>query len=425
MVLAMAIKHDSHRKLKICMLLPYYYKPDMLIYARQEIFSYITHFGHQVTWVISSEEDHQPQPLPLNGIKVYTIPYQHHSSRDWVLFRIFNRINYALRRARFILNIFRREKYDLIFVRNDVFDGLTAAYIKRRYKIPFVFELANPLEQEWETYKIMQQKPLPVLYLFTRFSKFLNMRLLHQADLVLPINQWLKDDLTKHKGIPGSKVMPISVGVDAKEFRGRDGREIIEEYQLSSSRVVIYEGVLDKIRNLSILLQAFSKVKRERQGVKLLIVGDGDDKENLQNLAHELGIQDEIIFTGRVPQSEVPDFIAAADIGVSPIPPLSFYKLSSPIKLFEYMAMAKPVVANEEILEQKDVLEQSGGGILVPFTPEALAQAIVELVDNPQKAAEMGQKGREWVMKNRSYEILARQVEEKYLELVGNDPERR
>ena len=82
----------------------------------------------------------------------------------------------------------------------------------------------------------------------------------------------------------------------------------------------------------------------------------------------------------------------------------------------------KPVVANEEIPEHKELLEQSGGGILVPFTPEAFANAIIELLDNPERAQEMGRRGREWVVKNRTYEILARHVEERYLELIQSKP---
>ena len=122
-----------------------------------------------------------------------------------------------------------------------------------------------------------------------------------------------------------------------------------------------------------------------------------------------------------MPQAAVPNFIAASDIGVSPVPPFSFYKLSSPIKMFEYMAMGKPVVANQEIPEHKEILEESGGGVLVSFTSEAFADAIIELLDSPEKAKEMGRWGREWVVKNRSYEILARQVEARYLALVRCD----
>ena len=321
---------------------------------------------------------------------------------------------------RLILSIFREGKYDLILVRDDVFSGLIATYLKRRYKIPFVFELTDPLEQEWEMCQIKQFRPLFWYYLRSRFKKWLSLRLLHQADLVLPISKWLKDDLIKNKGISESKIMVLPEGANSKLFFHREREEeVVEKYQLNEAKVIIYEGTLDKARQLSLLLQAFSRVSRERQKARLLMVGDGDDRENLQNLAKELRMVDDVIFTGRVSQSEVPNFIAAAAIGVSAVPPLSFYKASSPVKMFEYMAMAKPVVANEEIPEHKEVLEESGGGILVPFAAEAFARAIIELLDNPAKAAEMGRKGREWVVKNRSYEVLARQVEEAYLGLVA------
>ena len=68
------------------------------------------------------------------------------------------------------------------------------------------------------------------------------------------------------------------------------------------------------------------------------------------------------------PRAKASDFIAAADIGVSLILPTYFYKLSSLIKVLEYIVIAKPVIANEEIPEHKEVLEESGRGILTPFT---------------------------------------------------------
>jgi glycosyltransferase involved in cell wall biosynthesis len=87
--------------------------------------------------------------------------------------------------------------------------------------------------------------------------------------------------------------------------------------------------------------------------------------------------------------------------------------------MFEYMAGSKPVVANEEIPEHKEVLSESGGGILTPFIPEAFADAIIELLESPEKANEMGRRGREWVSNNRSYEVLAQQVEVTYFSLAA------
>lgn len=158
--------------------------------------------------------------------------------------------------------------------------------------------------------------------------------------------------------------------------------------------MVIYVGVQDRARGLELLIRAFSRVLSMRRNLKLLMVGSGNDINNLVQRASDLGIVEQVTFTGQVPHFEIQDFIAAADIGISPVPPLYFYKFSSPIKMFEYMASGKPVIANEEIPEQEEVLEGSEGGILVPYTVEAFADAIIELLNNPKRAKEMGRKGR-------------------------------
>ncbi len=79
--------------------------------------------------------------------------------------------------------------------------------------------------------------------------------------------------------------------------------------------------------------------------------------------------------------------------------------------MLEYMAMAKPVVANEEIPDQKEVMGASGGGILVRFDAESFAEAIIKLLDNPGRAEEMGRRGRDWVLENRSYDVIASELE--------------
>lgn len=405
-------------KLNICMLLPLHYEPNMEVRPQIGIGSYMANFGHKVTWVISSEKTKSIQQFPFNNVYIYTVPYIQYLNESGIFAKIFNKMADAIRRMRSIPGIFREGRYNLIFVRDDIFDGLIAAYLKKKYNVPFVFELSNPLDQEWKTYRLEFKKPKFLYYLIAKFNALITVYILKKADLILPTTRWFEEGLTK-KGIPRLNLMPYPNGVDIESFSNKDGKNIVEEYHLSHSKVIIYVGTMGKARYLSLLIEAFARVREERNKVKLLMVGDDNDRENLERLADELGLKDDIIFTGQVPQSEVPHFIAAADIGVSPVPPLPFYQASCPIKLFEYMAMAKPIVANDEIPEHKEVLEESGGGILAPFTPEAFAQAIIELLDNPEKSEEMGRRGREWVVENRSYEVLARRLEERFFELLN------
>jgi len=410
------------QKFKICMLLPLHYEPDMLIYPRLKIFSYLTNFGHSVDWIISSEEENSKMEYMLGDIKVKCIPRHRYFSNHSILADGFNEIFYTLRRIRVISSLFKINKYDLVFVRQGAkrpFDGLIGTYLKWKHRVVFVVDLPVSLDQLGVANKTEKRKLKPIYSLIALISKSLADLVIRKSDLVLPVSHYLKNYLIEH-GVPESKVFAIPAGVDPGETSKDNSKTIVDKYGLQNSRIVIYQGTLDKIRQIGILLQAFSIVKKTIGNARLLIVGDGTNKNDLMKLSFELGIQDDVIFTGKVAQSEVAGFIDASNIGVSPIPPLDIFLISSPIKLLEYMALSKPVVANIEIPEHKDVCETSGGGILVEYNSQAFAKGMIDLLENPQKAIEMGKKGREWVVHNRSYEILARQVEAAYFRLLMN-----
>jgi len=407
-------------KLSICMLLPFNYGPDMVIVPQVGICSYLSNFGHEITWVIPCKDVKKLQQILAGNIYIYTIPYRKYINETNPLTKILNRIPYMFRTIWSIHKIMAERKCNMVVARNNAFDGLLAIYIKKRYKCPFVFALDNPLEQEWEEeYKIEQGKSTILYYLIAKTHRFLKTYIINNADLILPISKWLAMHLVK-QGVSETKMMPLPEGVDDRVFFMRDGKDVRKKYGLDGSNVIIYVGTMTKARQLSILIKAFSKVKKvniNNGETKLLMVGKGSDKDNIERLADELGVKNSIIFTGQVPQSEIPKFIAAADIGVSMVPPFPFYKLSSPIKMFEYMAMGKPVIANKEIPEHKEILEESEGGILVPFEDDALANAIIELLNKPEEASDMGKNGRKWILKNRTYSFMAHQLEGRLCEL--------
>lgn len=401
-------------KINICMLLGLRYEPKMRITPQIGIASYITNFGHDATWILSSEEIKKVQETTFDGVHVFIVPCKYREG----LLKPITQLLYAYRRMLFVFRNFKQEQYNMIFVRDGVFDALLALYLKRRYKVPFVIEMSNPIEQTRDCRKVYHSKYKYFWYFISKIEAYILIYALHKADLILATTKWMEDDFAK-KGIERSKMMPYPNGIDVSRFLDVEGKSIRMQYHFMDSSVVVYVGTMDKVRHLEILIQAFSTLKKSRKDVKLLMVGEGNDKTNLERLVEELGIKDNVVFTGQVYSHEIPNFIAAADIGVSPVPPLSFYKLSSPIKMFEYMAMSKSVVANEEIPEQKAVIEESGGGVLVEFEVESFAKGIVKLLDIPERAKEMGKKGNEWVLKHRSYETMARKLEKRYFEALN------
>lgn len=409
------------RQLKVCMLLPFRYEHDMVLYPGVQIPSYITNFGHQVSWVLSGNQNSESDSLCLGDIVVHRVSGKRWFPGNTVLSNSLNHVLDVFRKWRLLRRLFQRGRYNIVFVRDniDIFDGLMAVHIKRRYEVPFVLQLSNPLEQFEVRYQLHPKRPHIVYRIIGKLHTALNLRLLRQADLALPVSKWLHDDLVNDKKLPKERLLPLPPGVDADAFSRRDGARVRQRYCLEDERVVVYVGTMDRGRDLGILIHAIAEVRRAGRRVKLMMVGDGDGVGALGELVHELDIEDEVMFVGRVPQSEVHELIAACDIGVSPVPPDPWFKLSSPIKMLEYMASAKPVVANVEIPEHEEVLNESGGGILVRYDAAAFAGAIIQLLDHPEKANRMGRSGREWVVANRSYEVLARGLERRYLELLA------
>jgi len=401
-------------KLNICMLLAEPY--DLKIPARpsvMEMSTIATHLEHKVTWVMPAEENEREIQAKYCGrVLVFTVPYYVGSS---LVRKIMAKFIFAWQEMRLTDDIIDGIRCNIIQARDDIFGGLVAVYIKKRYKLPFVFQYSFP-----SIASVSEKHKGWLFWLITKVGHFVLFYVMHQADLILPVSKWMREELVS-KGIPEDKMVSLPLGVNTSLFSPTINRKSIRsKYNLGGLHVIIYTGTLDRLRQLSILIHALAQVKQYNHHVKLLILGHGDDRGSLERLVCDYKLKDNIIFVGQVPYPDVPQFIASADIGISSVPPTGLYKANSPSKLFEYMSMGKPVIANEEIYEHREVLEESGGGILVPFTSEAFASAIIELLDNPEKAIEMGQRGREWVVKNRSYEILFQQIEAEYIKLIGN-----
>jgi glycosyltransferase involved in cell wall biosynthesis len=141
--------------------------------------------------------------------------------------------------------------------------------------------------------------------------------------------------------------------------------------------------------------------------VKFLIVGDGIMKTKWIQLVNKLKISDKFIFTGRVPYEAVPLYINTSDICVTPKKPIkSGY---SPLKLYEYMACCKPVVATRT--NGFEIIEEYNAGILInPKNSKEFADAIKTLLHNNNLRIKYGRNGREYVIKNHSWESVVKKV---------------
>ncbi len=189
--------------------------------------------------------------------------------------------------------------------------------------------------------------------------------------------------------IGNEKTAVIYNGVEEERFCQRENTlSIRAEFGIDENAPII--GTVSSLtppKGHEYLVQAASLVKEEFPSAKFLIVGDGPLRTKLEDLAKNLNIHPDILFTGT--RKDVPKILSVMDVFVLP----SSFREGLGIAIIEAMAAEKPVVATD-IGGIPEAVQQGKTGFLVPpGDPGALAQAVIELLRNPEKAREMGKKG--------------------------------
>jgi glycosyltransferase involved in cell wall biosynthesis len=174
--------------------------------------------------------------------------------------------------------------------------------------------------------------------------------------------------------------------VRRRELRGLSGMAGVPAAQ----PLVLYVGALLPGRGIEQLIEAMGDVD-----ATLVILGEGQQRPALEALAAERSLADRVRFAGVVPSADVIGFAASADVGVSPIVPISLsYAYSLPNKLFQYMAAGLPIVASD-FPQVREVVERSGAGVVVDARrPVEIAQALNRVLRDPEEARRMGRRGR-------------------------------
>ncbi|WP_085522135.1 glycosyltransferase family 4 protein [Tuberibacillus sp. Marseille-P3662] len=175
-----------------------------------------------------------------------------------------------------------------------------------------------------------------------------------------------------------------------------------------------YIGSITKPRGILEIIQAFGKINGgTNENVRLLLGGKFGTPE-LENKAQQLNGWQYVDFLGWLGRNEVREVLNQAKVGLVLIHPEPRYKVSYPVKMFEYMSAGIPVVASDFPL-WKGIVEHNECGICVdPLDPSAIADAIQFILDHPEQAKKMGQNGRHAVTEKYSWEPEFKKLLESY-----------
>jgi glycosyltransferase involved in cell wall biosynthesis len=302
-------------------------------------------------------------------------------------------------------------RFDVVVVGSSaLFLGPTAHVISWLQRIPWVLTVTDL----WpETAVAQGQMANPTLVRLTeRLAGFVYAR----ADALVGVTQGICDTLVK-KGIPEEKVTYIPNGTDTELFNpSADGAAARTRLGLEGKFVVMYAGTMGLAQGLDAVLEA-AKLIRDETAVQFVLAGDGVDRPALIDKAKREGI-DNVSFVDRQPHSNVPALLNAADVVLVTLRKQPLFEGALPSKTSEALACGRPVVMTIAG-EAAELLEQAGAGVAVePDCPQALADAIRQMKEQPERAAEMGRKGRAFAVKHMERTKLAKRLEETLLKLV-------
>lgn len=371
--------------------------------------------GHRIDWILQSEGPcSRSYVAEWGGGKVWVGATDTGPSLFSSVRRHLSGIIHDLK----LFSRLRSGEYQVIEVKDKFLSGIFAVIAARRYNTKFVYWLSYPFPEE---YLYRAQEPdsgHPVLYRVRGlvFKYLLYRVLLPAADHIFVQSEQMLRDVAA-QGISKARMTAVPMGVKlGNASSATAGRTVIP----ADVRCFLYLGTLARVRRMDFLIRVLAHVLEKMPGVKLYLVGRGNDafdEKVLVDEANRLGVLPAVLFVGQLPQAEAMKYVQDADVCVSPFYPTPVLNSTSPTKLVEYMAMGKAVVANDHP-EQRLVIEQSGAGYCVPYDEKAFADAVLKLLNEPEVSREMGNRGRRYVVEHRTYGTIADAVESDFLKVV-------
>jgi glycosyltransferase involved in cell wall biosynthesis len=201
-------------------------------------------------------------------------------------------------------------------------------------------------------------------------------------------------------------IMPYASNIAISEKDYESKKEIREKLNIVNRKVILYTGRLIKLKGVEYLIEAFAKLKKERDDIVLIIVGEGGSWGELELLSKNLGIEDSVCFTGFVDNSDLAAYYLLCDVCV--VPSITHGRSDIWVHVVnDAMEAGKPVVATDAVGAAFDMVKDGINGFMVPEKDsEALYKAIKKIISEPALAKRMGEASKRIVEEGFKYEHM-------------------
>jgi glycosyltransferase involved in cell wall biosynthesis len=290
-------------------------------------------------------------------------------------------------------SMLRKGYYDLVHAHEEAsFFGVVLAKL---FRIRHLYDMHSSLPQQLRNFQYTRFQPL--INLFEWFER----RVIESSDAIITICPALDEHVKKiTEKVP--HVMIENVAMEGFVFPSEeDVQEIKAAHSLEEKKIVLYTGTFEPYQGIDLLIASAQWVLRQRKDVVFLMVGGKPDQVlHYQNLVKEFGLSPYFCFTGTRQVDEMPLFVAAADILVSP----RIHGTNTPLKIYSYLMSGKPIVATD-ITSHTQVLN-SEIALLANPSPEPFASGILQLLEDQDLANRISLRARDVARERYNSEVF-------------------
>jgi len=339
----------------------------------------------------------------IDGIRVLRVK-TYLSANKGFLKRIFNYVSYMFS-ATLLCSLVKNVDV-VVSTSPQFFSGLSGFFVSRLKSCSWVLEIRDLWPES--VIAVGAIKNRRVINLLEGIESLMY----RKADHIVSVTQSFKKHIENREIYPG-KITIITNGADFDSFTPLPKKNgISDKLGLNDKFVVSYIGTHGMAHALDTALRA-AELLSDREDIVFLLVGDGAERDNLLKQKEALGLNN-VIMVGQQEKSKIPQFLGASDACMILLRKTDLFKTVIPSKMFETMAMERPIILGVEG-ESKAIIERGECGLCIePENETQLADAVLKLYENEKFSKRLGLNGKRFAMDNYDREKLA----ERYLDLL-------
>jgi PEP-CTERM/exosortase A-associated glycosyltransferase len=354
--------------------------------------------GWETCHITSSKHEGAKQPLEqVDGLAFYRT-----AAAGGLLSRlpVLNQLAIIDTLADRLLQVAREVKPDILHAHSPALNGVAALRVGKKLGIPVVYEI----RAFWEDAAVDHGTSTEWGMRY-RLTRAMETYVLRRADAATTICEGLRSEIIATRGIPASKltVIPNAVNIEDFSIGSEKDLALAAGLGLEGKTVLGFIGSFYAYEGLNVLLQALPAMLESNPDIRVLLVGGGPQEAALKAQAVALGVQGQVVFTGRVPHSEVQRYYDLVDVLVYPRLKMRLTDLVTPLKPLEAMAQGRMLVASD-VGGHRELIEHGKTGMLFKADdPQALAEQVLAMLAAQPRWPEMRAHGRRFVEQERSW----------------------